>query len=612
MNLSDVNISNSIYNSNAAQIQGTKDSSRPGNVKQAASGSLQNIGQAVTAGADAAIERALDEAGIPRNERNIDIARQMLGQRMPLDANSLKRIISQANMFREVELSTILLMNQNEIPVNRFTATQLQAYLNNEQNLSSQLAEVTDSVMEMLLQEAAENGTELNMAVLQLVSGGENDVIQQNTAIYDGSLQNIDINPNMLKDGNGAFEVKDGSAIPGMLQATENAGEASQILSGAAVSGENLESAVMNLVSHPENNINIGAQGVAAAGLSGSNTVASEAVSQGIAAGATGVVFAAMNDVENDVDGSGTDVFNGFASDSGSAMGENQLDTGEAGKGIGKGNLSQEGVSVPKDILILSSIFDDNEMTEFESLLRGFAMDTEGIGEKPIENALAELREGISNASDEELEKLVSASSYQKLIKNALSEKLSLNINELKDSDSLNNYYRNTFSTLSKLHELAEENEKVSNALEKPMDNVRFMDTLNNVFPYIQLPLKFNERNSHGELYIFKNGRTKSNPGEVQSVLLHLDMENLGSTDIHMELKSRSLNMHFYANDDISLRALSDNFDELREALEAKGFIISSKFSVRTEEETTSAMAEALAIESNAGPAFSYSFDIKA
>jgi hypothetical protein len=142
------------------------------------------------------------------------------------------------------------------------------------------------------------------------------------------------------------------------------------------------------------------------------------------------------------------------------------------------------------------------------------------------------------------------------------------------------------------------------------MDNIKFMDTLNDVFPYIQLPLKLTEGNTRGELYVFKNGRKKSDPGDSQSVLLHLDMKNLGPTDIHMELKSGFLKLRFYCDNDDAKNLLEDSFGELEAALTAKNYHLTSEFSVRETE--TSNIVEALSGGGEKVPEFKYNFDIRA
>ena len=139
---------------------------------------------------------------------------------------------------------------------------------------------------------------------------------------------------------------------------------------------------------------------------------------------------------------------------------------------------------------------------------------------------------------------------------------------------------------------------------------MKFMDTLNNVFPYIQLTLKLNEGNTHGELYVFKKGRSSTDPGDSKSVLLHLDMDSLGPTDVHMELKSGFLKLRFYCENEVSKTILSDHFGELETALTGKNFQVTSEFNVRTME--TQHMVEALSGESGSMPEFKYNFDIRA
>ena len=112
----------------------------------------------------------------------------------------------------------------------------------------------------------------------------------------------------------------------------------------------------------------------------------------------------------------------------------------------------------------------------------------------------------------------------------------------------------------------------------------------------------------HGELYVFKKGRNKTDPGDTKSVLLHLDMDSLGPTDIHMELKTGFLKLRFYCTDEASKTLLSENFSGLEEVLNAKGFSISSEFNIRTED--TRNMVEALSGDGSV-PEFKYNFDVK-
>ena len=60
-------------------------------------------------------------------------------------------------------------------------------------------------------------------------------------------------------------------------------------------------------------------------------------------------------------------------------------------------------------------------------------------------------------------------------------------------------------------------------------DNLQFMNTLNQIFPYVQLPLKLTEQLTHGELYVYTKKKDLSAQNKEVSILLHLDMDSLPS-----------------------------------------------------------------------------------
>lgn len=103
-------------------------------------------------------------------------------------------------------------------------------------------------------------------------------------------------------------------------------------------------------------------------------------------------------------------------------------------------------------------------------------------------------------------------------------------------------------------------------------DNLEFMNMLNRIFPYLQLPIRFSDKTAHGELYVYtKKEKLRSESGNI-SVLLHLDMENLGPTDIYLSLTSDRLTSRFYLNDASQKLLFKDHLPELKETLTEKGF----------------------------------------
>ena len=106
-----------VYDDMRSQIQQTDTESTAVRVNESAQNVLKAPemaeNQAAAGGVNAAVQKALEEAGLPKNERNSGIVRQMLENQMSIDKDSLSRVVQQANMFREADISTLLLMNKN-------------------------------------------------------------------------------------------------------------------------------------------------------------------------------------------------------------------------------------------------------------------------------------------------------------------------------------------------------------------------------------------------------------------------------------------------------------------------------------------------------------------
>ena len=552
-----------VYDDMRSQIRET-DTSQASRITESGQNAIKTPdaaeNQAAAGGVNSAVQKALEEAGLPKNERNSGIVRQMLDNQMSIDKDSLTRVVTQANMFREADISTLLLMNKNNMPVTHFTAAQLQAYINNEQNLSEQIGDVINSLMEYLSEDAASGTLTANTAVLEMLIGNAEVTSEANTA---------------------AAEV-----------------------TAAQVAAENIEA----LAGGQENVMNVLMTGqggseavIAAAGQNASVVVQEEAVLNMLE---TSTVSNVINELGTDAEGSGANWMNGFGADDGElasdAFSEYNMDNSRSNM---TGTASNNTGEVPGQGVPLSQLLSENEINDLNNLqTRLFGKTLELNSETDSAEVLKNIYENINNLSEAELKELFQSEPYRKMIGKALGEKFTLNADDIDSADSINDYYKETFKILSKLSEMAGKDSTLADKLSKPMDNIKFMDTLNNVFPYIQLPLKLNEGETHGELYVFKKGRNKAEPGDSSSVLLHLDMDSLGSTDIHLELKAGFLKLRFYCADEAA--------KELETALNNKSFQVTSEFNVRTVE--TQHIVEALSGESGNMPEFKYNFDIRA
>lgn len=127
-------------------------------------------------------------------------------------------------------------------------------------------------------------------------------------------------------------------------------------------------------------------------------------------------------------------------------------------------------------------------------------------------------------------------------------------------------------------------NQSVMTAARNVQNNLEFMNEINKDFIFAQLPIKLKEQVTHGELYVFSNKKSGSGGKDGLKVLLHLDMEHLGSTDILIQLKGKTLRLKFSLEEERSTALLKENFERLRDQLTEKGFLVLPEF-VKKEEE---------------------------
>ncbi len=143
--------------------------------------------------------------------------------------------------------------------------------------------------------------------------------------------------------------------------------------------------------------------------------------------------------------------------------------------------------------------------------------------------------------------------------------------------------------------------------------NVNFLNQMNQMYAYIQLPLKMSGNEAHGELYVYSNKkRLSSEDGEI-SALLHLDMEYLGPLDVYVAMQYEKVSTQFYLRDEEMLDFINDHMDLLTKRLKDRGYDMTVTASVRNNGgEENSCMNELLKTHSNIPLLATDSFDVRA
>lgn len=215
----------------------------------------------------------------------------------------------------------------------------------------------------------------------------------------------------------------------------------------------------------------------------------------------------------------------------------------------------------------------------------------------------------------EALFKLFSGKEYQTILKKAVENQWYLEPQEMGSKETVEKLYNRLQTQMNRLDEFIKQAGSGTEGLQKAVADVRgnieFMNQINQIYNFVQLPLKMNGRNVNSELYVYTN---KKNPRDMDgelSAFLHLDMDHLGSTDISVKMKGTAVKTNFYMADDASYELILAHAEELAERLENKGY--QCQIEVKSEEKDMDFVEDFLKHDMpSAGKVYRYSFDVRA
>ena len=140
--------------------------------------------------------------------------------------------------------------------------------------------------------------------------------------------------------------------------------------------------------------------------------------------------------------------------------------------------------------------------------------------------------------------------------------------------------------------------------------NVDFMNQLNQIYTYVQLPLKLSGQNANGDLYVYTNKKNLNDPDTELSAFLHLDLEHLGATDVSVKMLRKNVKTNFYFSDDASYELVQRHLPILEAKLNQKGY--NCTFTVSNEDKKVDFVQDFLKKDMpSAGVLHRYSFDVR-
>lgn len=418
---------------------------------------LSPLFENMTSGSGA--EKALELAGLPRNEETMKMVEAMMKEGMKLDPDSLSSMYRTVNAHMDADITTLVQLNRMGLPVTEENITQLQSYKNYEGQVTEGVKILMGEVAEQLSSLASSDNPEDVFTFLKVVLG------------EPSGTENVQTEENMAGDDN-------------VIQTFKNA-----VMTEA-----------------PEEN-----------------------------AGKEKLPF-----------------MPGMAEQA-----------GEKGLGMALSDVLQKA---------------------------GFSEETVNAclkGELPAKELLTELgrlvKDGrLSTEQKNGILELLKDNEFLENLKKGLTEKFLLTPDEVGEDGQVEKLYERLDSQLSRMNQalqgMAKENPALSQSIQNLSSNVEFMNQLNQMFTYVQLPLKLSGQEAAGELYVYTNKKNLAKKDGQVSALLHLDLEHLGEIDIHVSLRDSHVSTKFCLSDEKALDLVAANIDTLNQRLMKRGYSMDASF----------------------------------
>ena len=541
---------------------------------------------------------ALTAAGVPATERNITMVDSMMKEQMSISRQSILDMGRVVGSNPNVNVNTAVLMTKIGLPVSAEMASQFENYMVDQHAIVDEM-DLAMNQLGRLLGDAdlgEEQSFELYGKVLDILNGeGETpaqttDGLQQNDT---GTMVNAGEN---IETEAAVQQSKDGAAAEGVQKQVQQQNTKDLISMGAA--GQEQSAGVA------ENTENI----------VGEQTAGNAAQSM-----QTGI------DAADVLKNTHAEEAGGFRNVQG------QTDTLEQ-------ILDQNGLDHLKRLLqnipTLTGNTDLFEVQEEEDVFVD-TMSGDDAGKKAFELAQAEpevtlkqsmtaedflntLRDALKQNQEygfAGMTKLFGSKEFAAILKNRAEKQWLLEPEQLREASKVSDLYERLDHQMKQMENVMKAAGVTQNSFVQTAadirSNVEFMNQINQVYTYVQLPLKLSGQNASGDLYVYTNKKKLNDPEAELTAFLHLDLDNLGSTDVSIRMKDKNVKTNFYIADDASYDLIEKHLPVLEKRLAQKGYRCSITMS--KEEKKVEFVEDFLQRDMpQAGTLHRYSFDVRA
>ena len=524
---------------------------------------------------------ALSAAQVPATDRTLVMVDTMMQEQMSIGRQSILDMAKLVGANPDANVQTIVQMTKLGLPVTEEMAAQFENYLSDRQALVGEMDLAAGHMMELLSDEALSPETAFSLYEKML------DIFMPGAEAADAGVTAA------AEQESSAAEA--GAGVMAEAVGQENAATVAEAEAGAPTAAEQGTAAASAVAEEAgaASTAETAGQGAAAEAETGVGVTAE--LTYGRMAETPGTVGELLS--KEQIEHLGKMLRNIPA-----LIGNEEIFAGGEQEEVFVDTLSEEGPEVAK-------LMAQEEAAQEQPVLNE-KLTAEQFLQK-LGRALAQ-NGGFGFAG---MQKLFAGKEFQTIFRSVIEKQWLLQPEELKQEHKVSGLYERLEQQLSQMEEAVRATGSTQNTFLQTASqvhgNLEFMNQMNQIYHYVQLPLKMSGQNANGELYVYANRKNLRDPEAELTAFLHLDMEQLGSTDVSVRMQNRSVRTNFYLEDDASYDLVEKHLEVLNKRLKSKGY--QSSITV-THEKKDISFKENIVKKGKAtvGSLHRYSFDVRA
>ena len=482
-------------------------------------------------GANLTLMDALKAAGLPVDGSNLSMVNKMMEEQMSIDKVSLNQMYQLVQDNKDINVTTLVELKRLGIDINPVNAAQFENYSNDKQAITIAMDSLIDELPNALSAE--------DLSMYKLVTQAR-DVLN---IVTDGLSENVIIS-------NEGYDLKQYEAIMSDNQSAPiakkhfNIAELFESLN--SVSGESQGIQIMQKLNNFLKIDNMLMQG-------------NESVAPNESIASNEPVL--LNE---------------------SVASNEQVKLQEAPEKTDTAIINKKVETAANTI---GCILSDNQIEELNEQVKKLLPDLQENNislyskDSSVVGILNDIKNMLENtpANANALRHLFSGNAFRIMLREALEQQWMIKPGDLeKNPKKLDGLYDKIEKQITNMENILKASGTVNSKAEALADNIRgnieFMNQINEAYTYVQVPLRMNEKNASGQLYVYTNKKSMSDPDKELSAFLHLDLEHLGGTDVSIKMLHKKVTTNFYLDSDESYALVKQFLPVLEKRLQDKGY----------------------------------------